>query len=37
MPMERADQPDIDDERAKSLRVQAEIARVRSQVYATRY
>lgn len=32
MPLNRADQPDIDDDRAKSLRVQAEIARVKSQV-----
>ena len=31
MPQNRADQPDIDDDRAKSLRVQAEIARVKSQ------
>lgn len=30
--MERADQPDIDDDRAKTLRVQTEIARVKSQV-----
>ena len=32
MPVKRADQPDVDDDRAKTLRVQVEIARIKSQV-----